>query len=944
MTSTQQISMLAAVNCEIAFDNLTRQLYATDASLYQIEPLAVAFPRGTKQSMAIIEAACQAGIAIIPRGAGTGLAGGAVGEGLIVDFARYNRQIVDLDLERRTVRVGAGVVLDHLNNFLRPHGFWFGPDVATSSRATIGGMIANNSSGAHTPVYGTTADHVNEVDLVMSGGRFVMVGPARGTLPRQRELIEDIVQLNALRIEEAFPPGLLKRWPGYALDRCLREPGNLLNLLCGSEGTLGAILSAEVKIVPLPKERGLGLLFFRSVVEAMEATVALLDLQPAAIEHMDRPLLDQTRGRPEFQATRDLLDLDKLPAESVLAVEFFDHADEQLAALSRRKLGVRRLTLTTQAAADRVWSLRKSGLSLLTGRKGTAKPVPGIEDMAVRPAQLPEFVKALQALMKRSGLEASYYGHAAAGLLHVRPVIDLHTREGVKKYRQIAGEVSALVREFKGSLAGEHGVGIARTEFMSEQVGPELLNLMQEIKASFDPHNFFNPGKIVPDGRYEFTANLRVRPDDELKLPFEPVLAFSAKDESFVRNLEQCNGCGACLKPAPTMCPTFTATGQEMMSTRGRANAIRAVLEQRGLEGQSPLLSEELDAALSHCLSCKACASECPSNVDLSLLKAELQHARIQQRGLSFRERLFSSVDRLGRLGCRMPTLANLFLDSSIMRFLGARFLGITSRRRLPHYAAQRFDHWFARHAGSTAAPRGRVVLWDDTFVRYHEPQIGMAAVQVLEAAGFNVVLPEGRKCCGRPAFSQGNLDEAIAMGRHNLALLNQHVDNAPIVFLEPSCYSMFLEEYRELKLPNLDRVVRRCFLFHDFIEELLRREPGALKFNSRAERVIVHIHCQIKAAADADRLKGLFERLPQRIVSILDSGCCGMAGAFGLLESKYELSVKVAEPLILQVRNQPFGTIFITDGASCRNQVLHLTPIRSRHTAELLAEALGKA
>ncbi|MFO1475994.1 MAG: FAD-linked oxidase C-terminal domain-containing protein [Verrucomicrobiota bacterium] len=943
MTSTQQLSTLAAVNCEVAFDNLTRQLYATDASLYQIEPLAVAFPRGTKQSIAIVEAATQAGVQIIPRGAGTGLAGGAVGEGLVIDFARYNRQIVDLDLERRTVRVGAGVVLDHLNNFLRPHGFCFGPDVATSSRATLGGMIANNSSGSHTPVYGTTADHVNEVDLVMSGGRFVMVGPARGTLPRQRELVEDIVHLNALSIRERFPEGLMKRWPGYGLDRCLREPGNLLNVICGSEGTLGAILSAEIKIVPLPSERGVGLLFFDSVDAAMEAAVAVMDLKPAAVEHMDRVLLDQTRGQLEFQAARDLLDLDALPAESVLAVEFFDNAEERLETLGRRKLGVRRKILQTPQAAAQVWALRKAGLSLLTGRKGAAKPVPGIEDMAVRPEQLPAFVRALEAIMRRLGLEASYYGHAAAGLLHVRPVIDLHTRDGVKKYRAVAGEVSALVRQFKGSLAAEHGVGIARTEFMPEQLGPDLLTLMQEIKASFDPHNVFNPGKIVPDGRYEFTSNLRIRPEQELKLPFEPVLAYSAKDESFLGNLEQCNGCGGCLKPAPTMCPTWPVTGQEILSTRGRANVIRAVLERRGLEDRDPLLSDELEEALGQCLSCKACATECPSNVNLALLKADLQHARIRRRGLSMRERLFSSLDRLGRIGCRMPALSNQFLDSSIMRFLGERVLGITSKRKLPHYAGERFDHWFTKRHRAHPATRGRVVLWDDTFVRYHEPNIGIAAVKVLEAAGFEVVLLGGRKCCGRPAFSQGNLDEAAALGRHNVALLNQHVDNAPIVFLEPSCYSMFVDDYRELKVPNSEKVAQRCFLFHDFITGLLEREPHALKFNSRSERVIVHVHCHVKAGTNRRRLQSFLERIPQRIASILDSGCCGMAGAFGALESKYDLSVRVAEPLIAQVRNQPFGTLLITDGASCRHQVLHLTPIRSLHMAEFLANALAK-
>ena len=939
MASAQQISALAAVNCEVAFDNLTRQLYATDASIYQVEPLAVAFPRSPKQTVAIIQAASQAGIPIIPRGAGTGLAGGAIGEGLVIDFARYNKQIADIDLQTRTVRVGAGVVLDHLNQFLRPYGFCFGPDVATSSRATIGGMIANNSSGAHALVYGTTADHVKGLDVVLAGGKFAKISADRDSLPQQRELVQDLVQFNSLLIEEKFPAGLVKRWPGYALDRCLREPGNLINLLCGSEGTLAAIIGAEIKIVPLPQETGLGLLFFKSIAEAMQATVELLDLKPAAIEHMDRMLLDQTKGHPTFQAARDLMELDRFPCEAVLAVEFFDGAHDKLLDLSRRRIGYRKKILQTQSGADLVWALRKAGLSLLTSRKGRAKPATGIEDTAVRPEQLPEYVAAMQSVMERIGLEASFYGHAGAGLLHVRPVLDLHSHEDVRKFRHVAAEVSALVQQFRGSLAAEHGVGIARTQFMPDQLGSDLMSLMTQIKASFDPHNLFNPGKIIADGRFEVDSDLRARIEPEL--PFEPALAFSARDESFLGNLEQCNGCGVCLKNVPTMCPTYMATGEEIMSTRGRANAIRAVLERRGLESGELLKSSELEAALSNCLACRACTLECPSNVNMSLLKAELQHARIKRRGMTWAERMFSSVDRIGKLGCLLPPVANQVLDSSIMRFFASRVLGITSRRKLPHFAWQRFDKWFARRGNTNPGTRGRVVLWDDTFVRYYEPKIGASAVAVLEAAGFQVELPRGRKCCGRPAFSQGNLEEAARLGSHNIALLHRDVDAAPIIFLEPSCYSMFIEDYRELGLPNAEGITKRCFLFQDFMEDLLEREPVAVKFNSRAEKMIVHIHCHAKALGGGHSLQRLAQRLPERTVEFLDTGCCGMAGSFGMLESKYDLPVKIAEPLVQAVKHQPFGTTLITSGASCRNQVAHLATVKSRHLAEVLADAL---
>lgn len=946
MTSVQ-IATLAAADCEIAFDDLTRKLYATDASLYQLEPAAVAFPRSAQQASSIIMAAADAGVPITPRGAGSGLSGGAIGDGLIVEFSRYNRQISDLNLEARTVRTGAGVVLDQLNTFLKPHGFCFGPDVATSSRATIGGMIANDSSGARVPVYGTTADHVVTQELVMADGAIHQIGPGHDTLRSQRELIASLVAGHAGEVEEWMPPGLQKRWSGYALARWLRDPGNLNNMLCGSEGTLAAIFSAELKIVPLPREKGLGLVFFASVAEAMQATVELLDLKPSAIEHIDRPLFDQTKGQLNFEAARQLLELDTKPCESILIVEFYEDVTERLALLSAKNLGLRTTICTKPAEMNLVWSLRKAGLSLLTGRKGAAKPVAFIEDAAVRPAQLPAYVAGLDSIMRPLALEVCYYGHAATGLLHVRPVLDLHTADDLRKYRLVADQVSALVRQFKGSLAAEHGVGMARTEYMAEQVGEELLTVMRQIKAVFDPRNLFNPGKIFSDGRFKIDNHLRVEAEERLQLPFEPVLAFAFKDESFIGNLEQCNGCGGCRKDAPTMCPTFLATGEEYMSTRGRANAIRAALELRFQV--DPLRSAELDAALSNCLSCKACTVECPSNVNLALLKAELTHARHRRDGLPLRERMLSAVDLLGRLGCMMPPIANASLDSPLIRRLMRKTLGLTDKRPLPHYTRQRFDRWFHKRAsrnGSTESrptSRGEVILWDDTFVRYHEPHIGIAAVKVLEALGFTVSLVKGRKCCGRPAFSQGNLEAAAAMGVHNLDLLRRSKADASIVFLEPSCYSMFVEDYRELKLPDTEAIARRCFLFEQFVDDLLEREPEALRFNNKSAQVAIHAHCHAKSLVKTGFMARLAARLPGRSATLLDTGCCGMAGAFGALESKYDLSLKVAAPLVQQIGAQAKDTIIVASGTSCRHQIEHLTPVRPRHMAELLADSMGR-
>ena len=968
MTSLQE-RKIKQTGCDVRFDNLTRQLYATDASIYQIEPVGAAFPKNAQQASAVIRAAADTDVSITPRGAGTSLVGNAIGEGLIVEFSRYNRQITDLDIEKRSVRVGAGVVLDQLNDFLRPHGFCFGPDVATSARATLGGMIANNSSGARCPIYGTTADHVVSLEIVMADGRIEKIGPTHESLRAERAKIDNLIRAQKAEMAERWPPGLVKRWPGYGIERFLRAPNNLADVLAGSEGTLAAIFSAEVKISPLPREKGLGLIFFASVGEAMQATVELLDLKPAAIEHIDRPLLDQTRGQLHFQAARDLLELDSTPCESILIVEFYGDVAERLSILQSRKLGLRTKTLTDPAQMNLVWSVRKSGLSLLTGCIGPAKPVAFIEDAAVRPAQLPDYVRGLRSIMKPLGLEASYYGHAASGLLHVRPVLDLHSAADLKKFRQVADQTSALVRQFKGSLSAEHGVGIARTEYMREQLGNKLLEVMREIKNTFDPKNIFNPGKIFEVGSArcadrtpqsgvptKIDNHLRENFTRPLELPFQPVLAFAFKDGSFIGNLEQCNGCGGCLKQTGIMCPTFMATGEEVMSTRGRANIIRAALELR-VNGRDPLKSEELDAALSNCLSCKGCTPECPSNVNLALLKAEMMYARQQRDGLPLRERVFSNVDLLGRIGCALPQVANAIVDLRPLRAVMEKTLGVSAKRSLPHYAPKRFDKWFEKRLVGSARcadwtpqrrvptkKRGKVILWDDTFVRYHEPHIGIAAVKVLGVLGFDVSLAKKRRCCGRPAFSQGNLDAALKLGKHNvsqLSTLNSQRPAPPILFLEPSCWSMFVEDYRELKIDNADNVAKRCFLFEKFVDDLLAQEPDVLHFKPRPATVAIHPHCHTKSIMNPAFMRRLAERLPGRKATVLDTACCGMAGAFGALAEKYDLSVQVAQRLIDKIDNQPPGTEIIASGTSCRHQIADLTDLYPKHMAELLAEAL---
>jgi FAD/FMN-containing dehydrogenase/Fe-S oxidoreductase len=937
--SSEKRRALEVTGCEVRSDDLTRVLYSTDASIYRIEPVAVAFPEDGEQTGRLLAAAAETGLEITPRGAGTGLAGGAVGSGLVVDLARRNRSITDFDPDRRTVRVGPGVVLDHLNAGFAPHQLWFGPDVATSSRATLGGMIGNNSSGAHAPVYGTTADHVVALEVALTDGRVAWIGRDRDGLADIRESADVVIAEHRVEIERVLPTGLAKRWPGYAFDAALASPGDLSRLVTGSEGTMAAVTGAVVSLSPRPTRRSLGVLFFSTISEAMCAAVEIAGLEPAAVEHIDRILLDQTTGQRAFAAARELLELDRRPAESILLVEFFDDTGDRLAALETLDLGDRRLMLTDAVRQELVWGLRKAGLSLLTGRAGPAKATACIEDVCVRPERLPDYVERLRSIMAPLGLEASYYGHAASGELHVRPVLDLHEAGDLERLRHVAGDVSELCREFSGSLAAEHGVGIARTEYLERHLGPELTDASRKLKQLFDPRGLMNPGKIVDTGRFTIDGDLRLGVGSTLEPALSAELGFVDRDHSFVANLEQCNGCGGCLKQTPTMCPTYAAAGDEALSTRGRANTIRASLE--GRFGDEWTTATELDEVLGSCLSCKACRTECPSNVDLAALKAELLNTRHGSHGPSLLDRVVAASDLLGRIGTTIPGIANTVLRLRPVRRLLERLVDLSADAPLPPFDRQRFDTWFGQRPSPPEAARGRVLLWDDTWTRYHESRVGRAAVAVLEALGYEVDLVRGRVCCGRPAASRGLLAEVRRLGEYNLELLKNGTE--PIVFLEPSCHSIFIDEYRQLGLSGAEQVAARCVLVEDLVVDSLE-DSGSAQFSwSRQPTTIaVHGHCHTKALADPETAARMFAAIPDLTPVGLETGCCGMAGAFGMLASKRELSHQVAEPLVEAIRRLPRHPVVAASGTSCRHQIKALTGIDAVHPIEVVAAALG--
>lgn len=940
LTRSKQ-QQLESSRIEIRTDAITRQLYSTDASIYEVTPESVAFPKGADEISQVFELAAEANLTVTPRGSGSGLAGGAIGPGLILDCQRFNQQIHSFDPDRRSVRVGSGVVLDALNAYLQPFGFQFGPDVATSSRATLGGMIANNSSGARVTAYGVTGDHVRSLDLVLSNGKQITVDNHTDQTPHAIEDIISRVQSKDQLIRNKFPDGMIKRWHGYGLRKLLDQHTHWTHLLAGSEGTLAVIAEAELNIIPLPKEKGLGLLFFDSIGEAMQASVEVADLNPSAIEHIDRILFDQTRGQMLFQQARDLLQLDDRPCESILMVEFQEDVADRLAQLEHRRLGMRHLMLNDSFSMQLVWQLRKAGLSILTGCKGAAKPTTGIEDTAVRPHVLPEYVQELQKILTSQNLEACYYGHAASGLLHVRPVLNLQVPGDLIRFRIVADEVSELVKTFKGSLAAEHGVGIARTEYLQDHIGPELMDLHRYIKESFDPDWRLNPGKVINQNNAYAIDTLLRHPiaSESSATDFQTELAFASKDGHWTDNLAQCNGCGGCRKAPATMCPTFQATGDEIMSTRGRANLIRSWTQEGGQREEMLYMLQE---ALKHCLSCKACKTECPSNVDMALIKAELQQALKDRHGTSLSQWLFGHVDWIAALGSLFPAWTNRLQSWPWLRAKLEKPLNLSIKRPLPAMTNQRFDLWFGQRSSPNSNPNGFVYLWDDTFTRYYDSHIGRDAVAVLEHLGYEVRLLHGRSCCGRPSFSQGDLRRARRLGEKNIQLIKRHPE-APILFLEPSCYSMFREDYTELRIEDAEAISNRCFLLDAFLANQCDTHPEwRHRFNTPESSIATHVHCHAKALTHVSYIDRLTQHLwPEASTQILASGCCGMAGAFGASASEYELSVKVGNMLTDRLNQIDQQSHVVTNGTSCRHQIEHLTTHQPKHIVELLAATI---
>jgi len=964
LATQELIHELRGAVAEAYFDRLTRMLYSTDASIYQNIPVGVVKPRDSDEVAAAVEIAGRHDVPILPRGGGSSLDGQATANAVVIDMTRYMNQVVEINTETRSVRSQPGITVSNLNAALAKHGLQFGPDPASAERATVGGIVGNNSTGAHSIVYGMTSDHVIAVDAILSDGSRARLDALDGDSWQQRgqrpglegsiyRAVPDILKRYAGSIADNYP----KTWrtvAGYNLNHVVENgKANIAKLVVGSEGTLAVTTEATLNLVPLPRVRRLVLAHFSELRAGLEAVPEMLKSGPTAIELIDRMMMDLTRNKVEYRRLMSVIEGN--PA-IILIVEYSGETESELdAGVDKLRQILKRLKAhdPIKVVADpvgqaNIWFVRKVGLGILMSVKGDIKPLPFIEDAAVPVQHLANYVDDVIQIVTGAGLEqVAIYAHASAGCLHLRPMINLKTAEGVRQMRQIAEGVVGLVHKYDGTLSGEHGEGLARGEFSERMFGADLVKAFHEVKAAFDPDGLMNPGKIVDVAKMDDPSILRFGPDYATPLELQDTVLSFKTDGGFARAVELCNGAGVCRKIGPgVMCPSFIATRDEAHATRGRANALRSAM--MGMLGPDGMTSKEVYNVMDLCLSCKACKSECPSSVDMAKIKSEFLHNYQRKHGVPLRSRVFTHIATLNKLGQPLWPVANVMLKGPAKWVMAG--LGVHAKRSLPPLAPQTFSAWFKRHAAQRRSLNQKsgkeVVLFHDTFMEYNHPAIGHAAVSVLETAGFDVILVEKKQCCGRPAVSKGMLDEARRMAQHNIALLAPYAERGiPIVGCEPSCLAMLVDEYPDLVPGTEAKAVASVTLpIEDFLSREAEAGRIALHFEAMPRRILLHGHCNQKALFGTAGTKAALKLMPDCVVDEVETSCCGMAGSFGYETEHYDLSVKLAEmSLAPAVRNAPEGALVAAPGTSCREQIHHTTRQTALHPIEILAEALTK-
>jgi FAD/FMN-containing dehydrogenase/Fe-S oxidoreductase len=957
------------VRGSVRFDQASRLLYSTDASMYQVEPIGVVIPRHADDVRAAVQVAREQQVALLPRGGGTSLTGQTVNRALVVDFTQHMNRVLEVNAEEQWARVQPGLVQDELNHHVRPMGLLFGPDTSTSNRATLGGMLGNNSGGSHSLAYGLTVDHVIEIRALLVDGSEVVFGEltaAELQAKTRRAGLEGQIYREVAAIRETYADEIRARYPkhwrrvaGYNLNELLGvgvrphsyagggngspRPLSMARLVVGSEGTLLTILEAKVRLVKRPPATAVNVIHYHDMQEALESSQAILETGPYAVEVTDKLILDLARDNIEQSRRMGWIQGD--PA-AIMIVEYTGENEAETKAKiqvlegrrARDGFGYAAHVAYDAGEQRTIWNLRKAGLGLLLGMKGDKKPIAFVEDTCVEPRHLAQFVPRFKEIFAKHDTVGAYYGHCSVGCLHIRPVIDLKVPRGMEQVRAIADEITALVVEFGGTISSEHGDGRARSPFIERMYGPKLMEGFRRLKRAFDPDNRMNPGNIVDSPG--ILENLRYGVEYKT---WEPVTMLDFSNEGgFAAAVEMCNGVGQCRKSLEgTMCPSYMATRDEEHSTRGRANALRAILS--GRMAPREFTGERLHEVMDLCLECKGCKSECPANVDMAKMKYEFLHHYHQANGLPLRNRLFGRIEKLNRLLSHVPTIANWMTSVPFNRWLMEKVAGIDRRRPLPALAEQTFTDWFAQRPAPVAAPRGEVVLFHDTFVTYNAPEIGRAAVQLLEAAGYRVVLVD-RKCCGRPLISKGMLIEAREHAAWNVERLHPYAARGvAIVGLEPSCILTLRDEWVDLLRTDEARAVaRQSALLEQFL--LRERERGLeLRWTSHGRQALLHGHCHQKAIVGTAPTVGALNWAGYK-VSEVDSGCCGMAGSFGFEREHYDVSVALGNRrLAPAVKAAPAATEIVAPGISCRQQIQHLAGRRAKHPAEVLWEALAR-
>ena len=945
---------------EVRFDPYSRAMYSTDASIYQIEPLGVVTPRSKEDVIATVELARQYGVPILPRGGGTSLAGQTVGKAIVIDMSKYMNNVLEVNAEERWARVQPGIVLEELNHRIRDTGLFFTPDPATSNRSNVGGAIGNNSCGSHSIVYGKTVDQVRELETVLSSGDLAHLGPLTSSGLESRLLrddlegriyreVTDILARTAGDVEERFPK-IMRRVGGYNFEQFTEgSPFNLAKLIVGSEGTLAAVTEAKVNLVPRPRATALLVAHFHELNAAMEATVATLDHNPSAVELMGRVILEQMRISVGFSRRSAFIQGDP---EAVLLIEVSGDSESELEAridriegsLRRAGMGYAFVKMTGREEQANVWDIRRAGIGLMMGVSGDAKPIPFIEDCSVSTDKLPEYIRRVDHLIRENGTVAAYYGHASVGCIHVRPFINMKQQADIDRMYNISREASELVMEMGGAMSGEHGDGLVRSMWNEKVFGSRLYNAFRDVKRAFDPTGIMNPGKIVDSPR--MVENLRYGPAYSA-LNLNTKLSFESEG-GFNRAVEMCNGVGLCRRTLEgTMCPSYMATREEEHSTRGRANALRAAIS--GLLPQDEFTSQRMYDVLDLCLECKACKAECPSQVDMAKMKYEFLNAYHQRHGYSMRERIFAHISALSSAGSALAPLTNWASRLPVTRWAMDRFLNIDKRRPLLPFARQSFAGWFRSRERDTGGGQslGRVVLFNDTFMNFNYPSVGMAATKILEAAGFQVEVVE-RKCCGRPMVSKGMLDAAHDNARYNIDLLYPYVEQgAYIVGCEPSCLLTLRDEYPNLLNDDKSKMVaEKAMMLEEFLDMLSREGRLNLSFrgtpNGTTKKMLFHSHCHSRALVGTAPSLAALRLAPGHEVEESNAGCCGMAGAFGYEKEHYDISMTIGgQRLFPKVAALEPDAEVVISGISCRQQVQHGTGRTPRHLAEVLADAL---